>query len=228
MWFIGPRLENHNSCSFSLHALVSNVPTHLNMPLYAFTLALHVITYKYSYMKNVFLLLATTVCLFNCYSQSIYSIGFNDIDGNNISIAQYQNKKVLFLIAPISTTDSLLIDGIISFKDHFGDSIQLVGIMSVEDGYSSANRQSIKELYQSRGINILLTEGMYTRKSSGAGQSALLQWLTDKEDNKRFNTDASGIGHKFFVSRMGKLLGSVSAQVPFSDPICGWMAVREL
>jgi hypothetical protein len=60
---------------------------------------------------------------------------------------------------------------------------------------------------------------MYTRKSSGASQSVLMQWLTDKTKNMHFNMDASGIGHKFFIAGTGQLFASLPAQASLASPI---------
>ena len=178
--------------------------------------------------KSIPLFLVGFLLATACFSQSIYDISFNDIDGNSISISQYQGKKVLFLVAPIGISDSLLLNDIQSFQYHFKDSIKIIGILSNEDGYSSANKDAIKALFQNRNINIVLTEGMYTHKSSGASQSSLLKWLTYKNQNSRFDTDVSGIGHKFFLGRIGKMFGSIPGSISLQDPICDWMAMREL
>ena len=89
--------------------------------------------------------------------------------------------------------------------------------MSVEDGYSSSNKEAIKNLYQSRDINIILTAGMYTKKSAGANQSALLKWLTSKEENYRFTLDAQGIGQKFFINSEGRLVATLPASFTWLD-----------
>lgn len=153
-------------------------------------------------------------------AQSIYDLSFNDIDGNVISVNSYVSKRVLFYVVPLSVDDSLKLDELGAFCQRNGDSIQVIGLLSLEDGYNSGLAASIKSLYQSRGISILLTTGMNTRKSSGSSQSDLMNWLTERDQNRRFDLDASGIGHKFFVSKTGKLVGSFQSSVSLSDPLC--------
>lgn len=142
-----------------------------------------------------------------CRSQSLHGISFNDIDGNSISLSAYQGKRMLFIIASINN-DSVRLDEIQKFRNGIGsDSLQLIGIMSIEDGYQVANKDGIKSLYQIRGIDIILTEGMYTKKSAGDNQSSIMRFLTRKAENSKFETEPRGIGQKYYISKTGKLLG---------------------
>ncbi|MBC7387782.1 MAG: hypothetical protein H7329_01100 [Opitutaceae bacterium] len=99
------------------------------------------------------------------FSQTIYTQTINNIDGSPVALSSYQGSKVLFIIAPTKLADSSMVDDIDSFKVKYGDTIKLVGILSFEDGYADSNKAAIKSIYQSRGLgNMLLTEGMHTRK----------------------------------------------------------------
>ena len=67
-------------------------------------------------------------------------------------------------------------------------------------------------------IAVLLTEGMFTKKSAGVNQSALMKWLTNRSMNKRFEEDAGGVGQKFFADEKGKLYSVLVAQIPLFSP----------
>ncbi len=147
------------------------------------------------------------------FSQTIYTQTINNIDGSPVAFSSYHGSKVLLLIAPALQEDSLLVDEIDSFKVYYGDSIKIIGIMSYEDGYADSNKTKIKSMYQSRGLgNMVLTEGMHTRK--GAGQSPLFTWLVSDSANLRFKVRVGGVQQKFFISQFGKLYAVLSAPMP--------------
>jgi len=179
-------------------------------------------------MKQLFLFLFVSVIFsFSISAQIIYDVSFKDIDGNNVSLNAYEGKRLLFIIVPLNQLDSAGIEQILSFQILYREKIKLVGIISIEDGYLPTNKEAIKALYQTKGIEILLTEGMHTKKEAGVSQSVLMHWLTDVEQNGQFDQDAKGIGHKFFISGVGKLVGSLGPNVPLTDPACARMVYRE-
>jgi glutathione peroxidase len=178
--------------------------------------------------KLLILLFVSGVFSIIASGQSVYDLSFTNIDGGSVSLSTYEGKRILFIIAPVSAADSLRLDEIKTFQQRYGkDTLAIIGIMSNEDGYSAGNNTAIKNLYQTREIEIVLTGGMYTKKSAGANQSSLLQWLTEKDQNRRFDFDANGIGHKFFVSKGGKIFGSLLPNTSLADPVCDWMMHRE-
>lgn len=183
-------------------------------------------------MKKV--LFAFLVCVFSfnpgiCQtSQSIYDVGLTNIDGGSISLNSYQGKKILFIIAPLSSSDSNRLRELKIFHGRYGDSVKIVGIMSIEDGYSSANNAAIKSLYDSSGINIniALTSGMYTKKSAGSNQAPLMHWLTEKDVNHKYDTDAKGVWDKYFVNTVGKLYGVSGPGTSLLGASVGWILYR--
>ena len=60
-------------------------------------------------------------------------------------------------------------------------------------------------------MDIIVTEGLYTRKTSGSQQHPLFKWLTDKAKNDHFNKDITGPRNKFIVWTDGKLIGVLGA-----------------
>ncbi len=178
--------------------------------------------------KITALFLIGSLLTLSCLSQSIHSLSFNNIDGGNVSLSTYAGKKILIIIAPISSSDSSRLDELKKFQLLNGDSVKVIGIMSIEDGYSSGNSSSIKNLYESRGIDIVLTNGMYTKKSAGANQSSLMKWLTEKNENSRYDIDARGIWQKFVINKMGKLYGVVGSRASLFDGSIGWILYREM
>lgn len=164
----------------------------------------------------------------NCYSQIIYSQSLTDIDGGAISLSTYQGKKILFLIAPSRLADSSKVDEIATFQAKYPDSVKLIGIMSIEEGYVDSNKVAIKSIYQSRGISIVLTQGMHTSSADSTNQSAIMKWLTRRSLNKRFNEDAAGVGQQFYVNEAGKLYSILVPQTPLISPAVERNLVRKM
>jgi glutathione peroxidase-family protein len=164
-----------------------------------------------TFLSLIFFLLANT-----SYSQSFYDLSFRSIDGDSVNMKTYAGKKVLFIILPQDRADSLH-DQILQFKSRFGDSVEVVGISSIEEGFNPAKSDSIKSSYSS--ISITITEGIRSRKASGAEQSELMKWLTDSGKNKYFNNDANAAGAKFFVSETGRLYAVFSYRTSLQSRI---------
>ena len=172
-------------------------------------------------MKGVSYLITFLFLVNSSFAQSFNELSFKSINGDSVRLSGFAGKKVVFVIAPLSQNDSSF-SKLHDFKSRYNDSIQIIGVLSFEDGYQNADASAIQALYANSGI--ILTEGMYTKKTSGAGQSALMKWLTDKNKNGHFGMDARGIGHKFFVTGRGRLYAVMPPQVSFTDPIIDTIA----
>ena len=164
---------------------------------------------------SFFIFLFSVVCTLS-YAQSIYSISLKNIDGDSVSLEQYSGKKVLFIVLPLNNTDSLF-SQITRFQSRYGDSLRVIGLLSREDGYQEAHKPAVKAMYA--GWNILLTEGLNTKKASGKDQSPLMQWLTDRTKNLHFDMDCRGVGQKFFVSESGGLYAVLGPRTSLDLPI---------
>jgi glutathione peroxidase len=166
--------------------------------------------------KSIITFFAAFILNMLSYGQSFFSQSFKTIDGQTVSVAEYEGKKTLFYILPLSQTDPNY-SQLQAFKNRYLDTVRIVGVLSYEDGYQNANGSSVQALYNNWGITI--TEGMYTKKSSGSNQSLLMNWLTDKTKNAHFNMDATGVGHKFFVNETGRLFAVLPSQAPLVSTI---------
>jgi glutathione peroxidase len=166
--------------------------------------------------KFVLLLIKVLILIQFTNAQNYQQLSFTTIDGENFSLSFYSGKKVLFVIAPLSQTDSGFVQ-LQSFVSRYHDTVKVIAIPSFEEGYQASNATTLKALYNNTGI--VLSEGMYTKKSSGANQSPLMKWLTDKNRNYHYDMDAQGIGQKFFVSEKGSLFAVLVPQTSLQHPI---------
>jgi glutathione peroxidase len=162
---------------------------------------------------------AIALCAFS-YIDDIYSITINSIDGKKIDLTTYKGKKILFVVCPLSPADTTLsLSDLAALQAKYESSLQVIGIVAGESGTKQPDIAGLKKLYKDQRPNFILTAGMKIKKSAGAEQSPLLQWLTNKDKNKHFNQDVKGVGHKFFVDEHGELYAVFGPQLKLSNPI---------
>lgn len=147
-------------------------------------------------------------------AQSVYSLAFNDIDGKTSSLQPYAGKKILVIVLSGITPDSIA-SQVRAFKSHYGSSVQVIGVLSAEDGVTEADKVRLRQSFS--GIDIVLTGILRTHK--GNQQSLLLQWLTNRKENTHFDRDVTGSGQKFFISENGKLYAVIGPEKRLDAPI---------
>jgi glutathione peroxidase len=176
-------------------------------------------------MKNIFkriiLLITVSAGLF-LFSfilppKGIYIIKPKNIDGGIIELSKYFRKKMVFVVVSGNETDAIQ-NELSSFCQKYKDSCQVIGVLSIEDGYTEASKDAVRSRFKSKCPSLLLTEGMYTRKAA-AGQSELMQWFTHIEQNKHTGFDITGAGWKFFVDETGELYATMGPQSSLSAPV---------
>jgi glutathione peroxidase len=165
-------------------------------------------------MSKLILIASLFFVAFTMPAESIYTHSVTTMEGENKQLSTYQGKKLLIITLPIQMNimnDSLL-RSLDSIRAIYNPSLKIIGIPSYEDGYTTALKSSLTQWYRSiLGSDIIITEGLYTRKTSGSLQHPLFKWLCDKEKNAHFNNDVAGPGHKFFVWTNGELVGVLGA-----------------
>lgn len=150
-------------------------------------------------LKGIIALLLLVVT-YTADCQSFYEQIFSDVDGKEVRLADFANKKILFIVLPVDPSDSLVVE-LTHFVTSYKVGLQVIGVLSQEDGHSQLNKADVKERYNKTGI--LVTDLMLSRK--GNGQSPVMKWLTSKQENGHFDMDVKSVGQKFFVNGNGKL-----------------------
>ena len=147
--------------------------------------------------------------------ESIYTHSVTSIEGGNKPLNAYQGKKLLIVTLPIqqnSSNDSLL-HSLDSIRVVHGSSLVIIAVPAYEDGYTASIKESLRQWYRSiLSMDIIVTKGLYTRKSSGNQQHPLFKWLTDKNRNNHFDRDVAGPNNKFIVWSNGELIGVLESQ----------------
>lgn len=167
-------------------------------------------------MKHISFLILFFLIAGSLRAQLFYDLSFKNINGDTISMKEFAGKKVLLIVLAQGKEDSIY-DQIVYFNKRFGDSVAVIGIASIEEGFSKNRSESLKKSYAAASITI--TDGMNSRKSSGAAQSELMQWLTDSKKNKHYNNDADKPGSKFFVNETGRLFAVFSSRTSLQSKI---------
>lgn len=172
-------------------------------------------------MKILLLMLVTLLIHGMAAAQSsIYVQPVRDIDGKSIQLANYSTKKIMFILLSVNDADVAFTDQLLRFQERWDDSIHVIGIIVMEDGYTAEQKEELKALYAPHmKAGLVLTEELYVRKESDMLQSPLVRWLTNKHINLHFNEDADEVGTKFFVSQAGELYAVLGADIALDAPL---------
>lgn len=148
---------------------------------------------------------------------SLYDITITTVEGDTIKLSKYRDKKILLAVLPVNETEANL--EFLHKLDSVGKArpeIVIIGILSREDGVTSANLKALKQWYRKYlAQGIVLTEIINSRKASG-NQHPLLSWLTNKDMNAHFDNDCEGAGQLYFVNEAGELKAVMSPGISLS------------
>lgn len=180
-------------------------------------------------MKMLLIILLTYSCL--CaftIADDIYAFTLTTLEGKKVEVKELRGKKIVFVILAPNSTDSTL-KQLARFEQQYKDRLTIVGIPAVEEGFTKEQAQQLIKLYkQDHKMSLILMEGVKVKKAAAGQQAPLLQWLTDKDQNHRFNEDVKGGGQLFFVDEAGRLYAIVNPKVPLSAPIIQKIVNRPL
>lgn len=149
---------------------------------------------------NAFTLLMA--CLF---TTSIYTLQFQDVDGNTVSMNQYQGKKIL--IVNIATNSSKVdqLTALQQLHQQYGDSVVVIGFPTNSFGDESRSNADIKQFCQSNyGVNFLLAA---KNPVSGAQVQSVYNWLTHSSENGVMGDTVLNNFQKFLINKDGALIG---------------------
>lgn len=161
-------------------------------------------------MKTIKIFSLGFLTLLMVQTESIYSYSVPKIEGGNQSLMAFQNKKLLVVTLPCQQSGSA--DSMLRALDTLAlarlSQLQVLAVPAYEDGFTPQLKNQLKQWYRSKlGNYILITDGLYTRKTSGSQQHDLFKWLTTESMNESFNMDVEGPEFKFFVNPAGELNG---------------------
>jgi hypothetical protein len=147
-------------------------------------------------MFNMKLFLSILFSVHILLATGIHNFSVPKIDGGNQSLYAYQGKKNFLVRLPIIQNTSA--DSILYFLDTLAaaraNTLKVITVSAYEDGFTAAQKKQFKLWYNSKlASNILITDGLYTRKASGTQQHPLFKWLTNATQNEVFDIDTSAL-----------------------------------
>lgn len=171
-------------------------------------------------MKYFFSVIAVAISLSFTYLDGFYSLLFRTVEGRTIDVSTFKGRKVMFVILPLSEQDTTVsIRELKELSKKHDTSLVIVGIGAEETGFKKGDGIKLKDIVAERSNSFFITEGIKVKKAAKEGQAPLLQWLTNHNNNKHFDNDASGIGQKFFVDEEGDLYAVMGPEVKLSNPV---------
>jgi len=137
--------------------------------------------------------------------QSIYDITINSLNGQPISLHEFEGKKILFVNVASKCGFTKQYKDLQALSDQFQDSLVIIGspcnqFGSQEPGDAS-QIQSFCEL--NFGVTFLLTEKIDVK---GSKQHPLYKWLTTKNLNNKKSSSVKWNFQKYLVDEKGRLI----------------------
>ncbi len=142
---------------------------------------------------------------------SIYSLQFQDINGNTVSMNQFQNKRILLVNIATNSGRVSQLSELQQLHQAHGDSLVIIGFPSNDFGNEPGSNEEIKTFCQATyNVSFLLAS---KNSVSGTGIQTIYQWLTTFSQNGMIENPVGGDFQKFLVDKEGKLIGVFAPSV---------------
>jgi glutathione peroxidase-family protein len=166
-------------------------------------------------MKKIIAIVTVILGVQLANGQIVYSLSIPKIEGGAQALSSFSGKKILIITLP--TQQSASADSLLQQLDTLATAraatLKVIAVPAYEDGFTAAQKTQLRTWYRSKlNTNIIITDGLYTRKTSASQQHLLFKWLTTVTQNEQFNIDVAGPGYKFFVKPTGELYGVLLPQ----------------
>ena len=102
-------------------------------------------------MKKYFIVLIAFFMSATVFSQNYFQLSFKKLNGGTENVNNYEGKKTMYIILPLNQTDPVF-SQLQAFKNRYKDSVRVVGILSIEDGFDASSTGSIQTMYSGLGI----------------------------------------------------------------------------
>lgn len=159
--------------------------------------------------------LLTTLLLIagGIFTSSIYTRQYTDLDGTNISMAQYQGKKILLVnIASASEFAAVQLPQLEQLYQQYKDSLVVIGFPSNDFGNEPRTDAEIKLLLQNTYHIGFPVSVKTTVKDSLTTTHAIYTWLQNQSENGSINMKVKKDFQKYIVDKNGMLIGVFGAK----------------
>ena len=153
--------------------------------------------------------------------KSIYTIKIKSIDSEDIDLAQYKGKKILFVNVASKCGFTPQYTELQQLHEKYKDQLVIIGIpcnqfMNQEPG---SNDEIVEFCQKNYGVSFLMTEKVDVK---GSNQHALYKWLTSKEMNGSTDSKVKWNFQKYLVNESGELVEMFASNVkPMDAQITG-------
>jgi len=137
--------------------------------------------------------------------QSVYDIAINSLQGQPISLHEFQGKKILFVNVASECGFTKQYKDLQALSDQYQNSLVIIGSPCNQFGKQepgdASQIQNFCEL--NFGVKFLLTEKIDVK---GSKQHNLYKWLTSRRLNNQKNSSVKWNFQKYLVDEKGRLI----------------------
>jgi glutathione peroxidase len=147
------------------------------------------------------------------YTSSIYTRQYTNLQGTNISMAQYQGKKMLLVnIASQSEYAAVQLPQLQQLYNQYEDSLIVVAFPSNDFGNEPRTDAELKLLMQNTYHIGFPVSVKTTVKDSLASVHPVYKWLQDQTENGSINVKVKKDFQKYVVDKNGTIIGIFSSK----------------
>jgi len=170
------------------------------------------------------IILLSSISLIQAQDLNLYSFTVKNIDGEEISLEQFNGKKVLIVnVASKCGFTSQYEDLQKLYEEYGGDTFTIIGFPA--NNFLKQEPGSNEEIKEFCTLNYGVTFPMMAKISvKGKDIHPLYEWLTIKENNGVMDAKVSWNFQKFLINEDGSLAGVASPKTkPFDEKIISWI-----
>lgn len=149
---------------------------------------------------------------------SFYSLAVLDTDGNSISFAGFEGKKVLIVNIASNSKDTAQLHSLEQLYQAHKDSLIVLAIPSNDFGNEPLTNLQLKNMLQQQ-YDAHYTIAQKISVGDSASLSPLYQWLTKSEQNGMADAAVKKDFYKFLINKQGQLTGIFTQYVNPMDSV---------
>jgi glutathione peroxidase-family protein len=154
------------------------------------------------------------------FSQSsLYQLSVTGVNHQSYPLSSFQGRKIWVVVLPATRTaaDSAYLSRVdsVTLANHAG--LSTIVVPSYEDGFAGDSTGLLAWYQSALNSSIVISQPLYTHKTSAGQQDPLFQWLTKVEGNTHFDADVEGACESFFIDGSGVLYSVFSPDARFSN-----------
>ncbi len=161
----------------------------------------------------------TSLLLYSLLSLTgIFDLHFTDINGNQINLADYQGKKILFVNTASGSEFTPQYAGLEELSQQYKDSLVIIAFPSNNFNNELGTNEEIKDFVSTNyNAHFIVASKIDV---IGENQDSIYQWLTRVVQNGVMDTDITNDFFKILINGKGNLIGVFDSSVdPMSNTI---------